>query len=286
MTMGTVHIDGIATRFEVSGSGPALLMYSPGGFNGQLENWRDLGIYRRTEMLDRLRERFTCITFDKRESGQSGGRVERIGWRDYARQGIALLDHLGVERAHAMGGCVGCSVAAVAAVEWPERVSSLVLYSPAGGVKYRMKQHVRFIAHQGFAAAHGLDAVVELARSSDAGFAEDGRVGPWVSVLRRDEEFATTYAKLDPERYAAVVSGLARTLFDRDTVPGPEPEDLLVSDVPALIVSGQDTSHAPSAARYLHECLSGSQIWDVPVAEQTRDSAPARVIDFFDGAGG
>ena len=75
---------------------------------------------------------------------------------------------------------------------------------------------------------------------------------------------------------------MSRLLFDRDTVPGAEPEDLLALDVPALIVPGQDSSHAPSAARYLQECLPASQYWDVPVAEQTADTAPARVIEFLE----
>ena len=74
---------------------------------------------------------------------------------------------------------------------------------------------------------------------------------------------------------------MSRLLFDRDTVPGPEPEDLLASDVPALIVPGQDTSHAPSAARYLQECLPAAEYWDVPVAAQTAETAPVRVIDFL-----
>jgi pimeloyl-ACP methyl ester carboxylesterase len=74
---------------------------------------------------------------------------------------------------------------------------------------------------------------------------------------------------------------MARLLFDRDTVPGPEPEDLLLLDVPALIVPGQDDSHAPSAARYLQECLPHAQYWDVPVAEQTEESAPSRVLEFL-----
>ena len=44
-------------------------------------------------------------------------------------------------------------------------------------------------------------------------------------------------------------------LFDRDTSPGAEPEDLLRLDIPAFIVPGHDESHATSAARYFEECL-------------------------------
>jgi pimeloyl-ACP methyl ester carboxylesterase len=279
---GTQVLDGILTRYEVTGTGPPLLMFSPGGFNAALENWRTHGLYRRTGMLDQLQERFTCITFDKRESGQSGGRVERIGWADYVRQGIALADHLGHDRVHVMGGCVGCSIAAGVAVADPSRVSAMVLFSPAGGVRYRMKQHARFASHQAFVDADGLAGVIALSEQSDAGFSDDGRVGPWVSVLRSDPTFAKHYRELDPDWYQRAVSGMARLLFDRDTVPGVEPEDLLALDVPTLIVPGDDSSHAPSAARYLQECLPSAQYWDVPVAAQTAETAPARVIDFLD----
>jgi hypothetical protein len=74
---------------------------------------------------------------------------------------------------------------------------------------------------------------------------------------------------------------MVRLLFDRDTVPGPEPEDLMLLDVPALIVPGQDASHAPSAARYLQECLPASEYWDVPVVEQTEETVPPRLLEFL-----
>jgi pimeloyl-ACP methyl ester carboxylesterase len=282
--MPTAVIDGISTRYEVAGSGPPLLMFSPGGFDSSLESWRTVGIYRRLGLLERLTEKYTCVTFDRRESGRSGGRLERISWADYVAQGVGLLDRLGIPQAHLMGGCVGCSTVAALAVAHPERVQSMVLYSPAGGVKYRLKQHARFTRHLAYAQEHGLEQVVTLARESEAGFTADPRVGPWAGVIRRHTGFASRYARYDPDRYQAAVAGMARLLFDRDTVPGPEPEDLLRLDIPALIVPGQDTSHAPSAARYLQECLPRAEFWDVPVAEQTAANAPARLLDFLAGS--
>jgi hypothetical protein len=52
-------------------------------------------------------------------------------------------------------------------------------------------------------------------------------------------------------------------------------------DLPALVVPGDDENHAVSAARYLHECLSRSEYWDVAPSEQTEDNAPARILSFF-----
>lgn len=279
--MPTVALDGTATRYTVSGAGPPLLLFSPGGFNATLDNWATHGVYQRTGLVERLAEHYTCIAFDRRESGASGGRVERITWQHYAAQGKGLLDHLGIARAHLMGGCVGCSVATTFAVSYPEATASMVLYSPAGGARYRLAQHERFHRHAAYVHEHGLADVVERARATTAGFSTDPAVGPWAPVLRTDPSFAAAYAALDPQRYAIVLAGLARTMFDRDTVPGPEPEDLLLLDVPTLVVPGQDASHATSAARFLHECLAGSEYWDTPVAEQTADSAPARVLTFL-----
>jgi pimeloyl-ACP methyl ester carboxylesterase len=277
-------IDGISTRYEVTGSGPALLMFSPGGFDSSLESWKSVGIYRRLNLLEHLATKYTCITFDRRESGRSGGRVKRITWADYVAQGKGLLDHLDVERAFLMGGCVGCSTVAAFGIAHPKRVAGMVLYSPAGGVRYRMNQHSRFNRHLAYVEEAGLEQVVSLARSHDLGFTKDPRVGPWATVIRGDEQFATAYARLDVDRYHVLVTGMARLLFDRDTVPGLEPEDLMCLDIPALIVPGDDASHAPSAARYLRECLPRNEFWDAPVDEQTEQTAPARVLEFLGSA--
>lgn len=280
--MPTAVIDGITTHYEVIGDGPPLLMFAPGGFSATAENWRTQGIYRRLNLLDHLAKRYQCITFDRREAGRSGGRVERIGWAQYVAQGKGLLDHLNIRRAHLMGACVGCSIAAAFAVAHPDAVASLVLYSPAGGARYRMTQHARAGQHLAYVAEHGLSGVVALARSEEKTFTQDPRVGPWASVIRRDPEFAEAYANLEPSDYTLLVSGMFRMLFDRDTVCGAEPEDLLRLTVPALVVPGQDASHATSAARYLEECLPRAEYWDMPVSEQTEATAPARVMAFLD----
>ena len=273
--------DGIATRYEVRGDGPPLLLFSPGGFNGRLENWSTFGIYQRLRLLEHLSQSFTCIAFDKRESGESGGRIERLAWDDYAVQGIDLLDVLEVERAHLLGGCIGCSAVVNAAFDHPERVESLVLYSPAGGPAYLATQRARFAEHAAYVADAGLPAVVELARSTDESFAQDPRVGPWASVLRTDAAFAAEYAAYDLEEYERLVRETATTLFDRDTVPGAPADVLAEIELPALVVPGNDQNHATSAAQYLAECLPNAEYWDVLPDEQTADNAPQRIAQFL-----
>jgi pimeloyl-ACP methyl ester carboxylesterase len=282
--MPEVVIDGIPTYYETVGSGPPLLMFAPGGFNATLDNWGGMSVYARVKPVEHLSAHYTCILFDRREAGRSGGRVERITWAHYVAQAKGLLDHLGVTSAHLMGGCQGCSPVAGFTATHPEMVDRIVLFWPAGGPKYRISSQARFAQHLTYVQQEGLEGVVALAKGSDRHFGQDPRLGPWATVLRRDDTFAQAYARQDPDAYQALVAGMARTLIDRDTVAGAEPEDLLQLATPALIVPGQDASHATSAARYLQECLPAADYWDVPVSEQTEATVPPRILDFL-GAG-
>jgi pimeloyl-ACP methyl ester carboxylesterase len=282
--MPTALIDGIVTRYEVLGSGAPLLMFSPGGFDATLEKWSSLGVYGKTKMLSALTANYRCIVFDRRETGQSGGRIERITWSHYVAQGKGLLEHLGIQRAHLMGGCMGCAPAVAFAAMHPEATRSMVLYWPVGGARYRINGQLRFAQHLAFVQQEGLAAVLALANSGNKGFGEDPRGGPWVSVLRRDEVFAAAYVAQDLERYKLTVGGTARALLDRDTAPGAEAEQLLQLDIPTLVVPGRDASHATSAARYLEECLPRAAYWDALPADQTEATAPARLLQFLAAA--
>lgn len=259
-------------------------MYSPGGFDGTVEKWSTQGVYARIKLLEHLPKHFTCIAFDRRETGQSGGRVEVLTWERYVAQGKGLLDHLNIRRAHLMGACMGCCPVVALAVEYPEVVQSLVLYWPVGGAKYRINNHQRFANHLDYVEQHSLADVAALAISTGKTFGEDPRGGPWASVLRRDRAFAEVFATLDREQYKRIVSDTSRALYDRDTAPGAEPEELMRLDIPALVIPGKDASHATSAARYLEECLPRSEYWDVPPEGQSEETAPARLLQFLDSA--
>ncbi|HEY4265963.1 MAG TPA: alpha/beta hydrolase, partial [Micropepsaceae bacterium] len=242
------------------------------------------GVYARIKLLDHLSKTYSCILFDRRECGQSGGRVERVTWAHYVAQGKGLLDHLGIVRAHIMGGCMGCCPVAAFGTAHPEATLSMILFWPVGGAKYRLTCHQRFAVHLAYVQGHGLERVVELVAASGKSFGEDPRGGPWASVIRQNRGFADSYARQDVEKYRLIVAGMGRTLFDRDTAPGAEPEDLLRLGIPTLIVPGRDASHATSAARYLEECIPNAEYWDMLPAGQTEDNAPTRLLEFLDKA--
>jgi hypothetical protein len=90
---------------------------------------------------------------------------------------------------------------------------------------------------------------------------------------------------MNRQKYESIVAGMRDALFDRDTSPGAEPEDLLELDIPALVVPGRDESHATSAARYLEECLPKSQYWDVLPEGQTGETAAPRLLSFLSEIG-
>jgi len=278
-------LDGIRTRYEVIGSGPPLLMYAPGGFDATVEKWSTMGVYARVKLLEHLPKRYSCIAFDRRECGQSGGRVEAVTWPHYAAQGKALLDHLGIKRAHLIGGCMGVSCVIALAARHPQTVASMILWWPVGGVKYRLKGKQRFDEHIAYVKQHGLQAVVDLVRKEGKAFGADPRGGPWASVIRHDAPFAEAYAKRAADQYESIVRRMLDALLDRDTAPGAEPGELMKLDIPAYIVPGHDDSHATSAARYLEECLPKSQYWDVAPEGQTEAAAPPRLMEFLESCG-
>jgi pimeloyl-ACP methyl ester carboxylesterase len=278
--MATAVIDGITTRYEVVGSGPPIQMYAPGGFDATLEKWSSQGVYAKIKLMEHLPKKYSCIIFDRRECGQSGGRVERMTWDHYVAQGKGLLDHLGIARAHILGGCMGCCPVAAFGVAHPEMVRSMILYWPVGGAKYRISSHQRFAEHLAFVQQNvGEGAVVPDHRGpgSAAGIAAER-----LAVLANKRDDGGEAAKQNVDQYKLIVAGMARSLFDRDTAPGAEPEDLLRLDIPTLVIPGRDAAHATSAARYLEECLPRSEYWDVSVADQTEETAPTRIMEFLE----
>ncbi len=277
--MSTATIDGLEVHYEVFGAGAPLLMFAPGGFDATIEKWRTASAWTGIDALEALASQFQVIAYDRRESGQSGGRVERLSWHTYARQAKALLDHLKIESALVLGGCMGCSVALAFAVDYPEATRALLLHWPVGGFRWKATGRDRFERHYRFANTDGLPGVVERARTGKS-FWTDPEAGPWASMIARDQSFAEDFVRQDLNRYLGLIAVSDRGLFDRDTATGAQPEEIMGISVPALIVPGDDASHATSAAHYLRELLPNASFWNVPPPEQTTREVCDRILEF------
>ena len=277
--MPTATIDGLEVSYVTHGSGPVLLMLAPGGFDATMEKWSTAGVWKSLLPLESLASDFRLVAYDRRESGASGGRVERLSWSLFADQARGLLDHLGVQEAFVMGGCMGCSVAQAFAARYPESTRALILHWPVGGYRWHQNGGDRFARHVQFAREHGLDGVVQRAHEGKS-FWQDPEAGPWASVIVRDAAFAEAFQRQDLDRYLGWVAASGRSLFDRDTPPGADPEELMAMKIPALIMPGDDPAHATSGAHYLRELLPQPEFWPVMPPDQSADRVRDRILEF------
>jgi hypothetical protein len=69
-------------------------------------------------------------------------------------------------------------------------------------------------------------------------------------------------------------------LFDRDTATGAQAQEIMGISAPALIVPGDDASHATSAAHYLRELLPNASFWNALPPEQTTREVCDRILEF------
>lgn len=113
-------------HFDEAGSGPPLVLLH--GAGPGVSGWSNFGAN-----VPALAARFRTIVVDQPGFGASPG-VDFTG--DYfthaAEHVVALLDHLGIERAHLLGNSLGGGTAARMALDHPDRVDRLVLMGPGG----------------------------------------------------------------------------------------------------------------------------------------------------------
>jgi pimeloyl-ACP methyl ester carboxylesterase len=270
-------LDGIRTHYFTQGSGPHLLMMAPRGFNSRIESWQG-GKWAEMDVFNALAKHFTIVAYDRREAGLSGGRVEVLNWRTFAQHAKLLLEHLGVEKTWVIGPCMGASVAATFGVVYPETCVGLMLPQPVGGYRWVTRLRSYFDRHIAFVREHGLEAVSR--RAEGASFQDDPEAGPWARVLFNDAAFASHYVKQDPGRYLEIVAASRDAMFPDSFVSGPSGEDLMGIDIPTLVWSGDDPSHATSAAHQLRELLPRVDYWDLHVSKQTAQGQLEQILRF------
>jgi hypothetical protein len=99
-------------------------------------------------------------------------------------------------------------------------------------------------------------------------------------LIARDKSFVERFESLDLERYLGLIITSGRTLFDRDTATGAEPEEVMGIKAPALIIPGDDQSHATSGAHYLRELMANAVFWNVMPPAQTTQNVCQRILQF------
>ena len=120
---------GVSLYYEEFGSGYPLLLFAPGGMRSAIDFWHRSPF---DPTVD-LATSFRVIAMDQRNAGRSRGPVSASdGWPTYTADHLALLDHLGIERCHVMGGCIGSTYCLSIIKEAPERITAAILQNPIG----------------------------------------------------------------------------------------------------------------------------------------------------------
>ncbi|OCW59619.1 alpha/beta fold hydrolase [Hoeflea olei] len=115
--MAFVEIENGSLHYEVSGQGKPLILIS--GLGGVGEFWR--------HQAHRLARDFQVVLHDHRGTGRSTTRTTEYSVELMAADVLALMDHLGIEKASLIGHSTGGIIAQTVAISDPERVDNLVL---------------------------------------------------------------------------------------------------------------------------------------------------------------
>jgi pimeloyl-ACP methyl ester carboxylesterase len=120
--MQQVAVNGVRIACQVAGQGPGLLLLH--GLGGSHDDWR--------RQVAGFARHFRVVAPDLRGFGDSE-RLEPYTIQQHARDAAALLEALGISRAHVVGLSMGGAIAMELALAEPQRVAGLVLANTSPG---------------------------------------------------------------------------------------------------------------------------------------------------------
>lgn len=119
----------VSLHYDVEGDGFPVLLIAPGGMRSANELWEGMPWNPRIA----LSGEYQVIGMDQRNAGRSSGPVAADhGWATYTGDQLALLDHLGIDRCHVVGMCIGGPYIMGLLAAAPERFASAVALQPVG----------------------------------------------------------------------------------------------------------------------------------------------------------
>lgn len=150
-------------EYGTNGAGTPLLLIN--GLGSDRSEW--------LFQLPAFEERFLVITFDNRGAGGSDVPPGPYTTAQMADDAAALLEHLGVGRAHILGVSLGGMVAQEVALRHPHRVGKLVLACTAPGGEGSVRPAPAVL--EAFARSPGADPEKEIRRTIPFLYTEEYR---------------------------------------------------------------------------------------------------------------
>jgi pimeloyl-ACP methyl ester carboxylesterase len=133
----TVDAGGVTLAYHESGAGEPVIFI--GGLASTMDTWSP-------PVIERLSQKFRVIVFDNRGTGYSGETGEPFSVPLFARDTAALMDALGISRAHILGHSMGASIAQELTLTFPEKVGRLVLVAGDCGGAEAVKMSADILA--------------------------------------------------------------------------------------------------------------------------------------------
>ena len=240
--MPLAQIDAGDLYYEILGEGPPLLLIA--GLSGNTTGW--------LPVQPALAEHFTLIMFDNRGAGRSCVPPGPYTTAQMADDAVALLDHLGVERAHVLGNSMGGMIAQELALKHPEGVDKLILNVTAARPTPVLMQ---FLEANVWAIEHGMPPEQRMFW-----------VLPWMAspaIMTNHERVTQTLAVRMANPYPAPDAGLiaqAQAIMAHDALDrGGQ------ITAPTLVLAAAEDILTPVAgARELAESIPGARLRVLP----------------------
>ena len=235
--MPTAELDGLELHYEERGSGRPMLLVA--GIPAVASDWAPLA--------ERLSGSRRVVAFDNRGSGRSTVTPGPYTTGLLAADAIALLDHLGIDRADIFGMSLGGMIAQEIALARPDRVDRLVLGCTHCGVRHAApipRETGRAFAMETGDWAERMRALAPFAFARDA---DPAFVEGFVEKKSRDVQ--------DPEGYRAqIAAALSHDTWER----------LPQIDRRTVILTGDDDRVIPAGSSdVLHERIPDSLLYVV-----------------------
>jgi len=125
--MPKVKVNDIQMYYEVKGEGFPLVMIQ--GLGGNLEGWDP-------RLVEGLSKHFKLILFDNRGAGRTDLSKGEYTIRLFADDTADLMSALGVPKAHILGISMGRMIAQELTINYPQKVSKLILCSTSSQPSY------------------------------------------------------------------------------------------------------------------------------------------------------
>ncbi|HVO96362.1 MAG TPA: alpha/beta hydrolase [Terriglobales bacterium] len=124
--MSKAELNGVEIYYAVSGQGEPVLLVPASWWPS--DTW-NVGV------VPFLSRRFKTVTVDCRGTGRSSRPQDGYTVTQFARDCIALLDHLRVSRCHAVGFALGGQIVQAMAIERPELIATVTIAAAGAGAK-------------------------------------------------------------------------------------------------------------------------------------------------------